>query len=408
MELETSFPDPNQYSNMGEGVELDIKKPAIACVARILSSSTQTSLSDPSVSTNVDNSPTDPEDQALSDGFFNDNLDDEQVAINESTSWVGGPAGAESRMAALQQRAAKQGWAITPAEVDLSALLFANNKNEIHVAKWRGQSCVSKVVKVANRGNLRNEDSDALCPVDQLVHEIGILSSLKHPDILRFMGANLETQPYFMVTEHMEGGDMETHFYVKSQTLGRPYCPPHFMVVRWASAITRALAYLHAVPVIHRDLKPLNLLLSKDFKELKVMDFGISCAVNASGYASGQARPLTGGLGTLRYIAPEVARHEPYTDRIDVYAFGLILYFMCSGKGPFSEIPDAVDVLKAFSKGKEIRPHLTSQLGDENLRRLMVECWAVKPKSRPAAEECVKRLQQRGPPPEQINCCSTM
>eukprot|EP00440_Ansanella_granifera_P014053 gb/GFBE01015270.1/.p1 GENE.gb/GFBE01015270.1/~~gb/GFBE01015270.1/.p1 ORF type:complete len:193 (+),score=23.28 gb/GFBE01015270.1/:1-579(+) len=180
----------------------------------------------------------------------------------------------------------------------------------------------------------------------------------------------------------------------------------------WFSSIARALGFLHACtrPIIHRDLKPLNLLLTRSL-DLKVTDFGLSkimrprlVKATTQDELLSPAPKMSGGVGTYRYMAPEVVRYEQYTDRIDVYAFALIMYYICSGKLPFYDTcgSDPELILKAYVRGEEPRPTLNSTVGTPELRELMKDAWAVVPAQRPSAQECVERLSRMP------SSCSTM
>jgi len=202
----------------------------------------------------------------------------------------------------------------------------------------------------------------------------------------------------FFLTEFMEGGDLERFYIKKSRQKGHPYRPSWQIFLKWASAIARALSFLHNCiqPVIHRDLKPMNLLLTKGM-DLKVSDFGISKLMHpkVSGVVNLPTEPLmSGGVGTWRYMAPEVVRYECYTDRVDIYSFALIMWFMSTGLNPFVEQfgDDAEIVLKEYLKGKEPRPDVTysgARCGPslpKDLHQFIKDCCHPA-QSRPAAIE---------------------
>ena len=157
-------------------------------------------------------------------------------------------------------------------------------------------------------------------------------------------------------------------------------------VVEWSSAVARALNFLHSRKMIHRDLKPMNLLLTKH-NEVKVSDFGISRML-----AEADSYNMTGGIGTWRYMAPEVVRHESYDEKVDIYALGLIMYFMSSGRAPFHHLGyEAKDILVEFRKGREPRP-LAAECSP-SLRPLAVAAWHVNPEKRPSARELLQKLR---------------
>ncbi|CAE7497144.1 STY17 [Symbiodinium natans] len=141
----------------------------------------------------------------------------------------------------------------------------------------------------------------------------------------------------------------------------------------------------------------MNLLLTKH-NELKVSDFGISRMLgDADSYV------MTGGIGTLRYMAPEagslfrilrkeVVRHGCYDEKVDIYALGLILYFMSSGRTPFHHLGElgARSVCAGFRRGSEPRP-LAAECHPA-LRPLMEAAWHAVPAQRPTARELLEDL----------------
>ena len=130
-------------------------------------------------------------------------------------------------------------------------------------------------------------------------------------------------------------GQLRFYFLQRKRRDGAIWRPCLKDVLEWCSAIARALSFLHNrdVPVIHRDLKPMNLFLTGCL-QLKVGDLGSSRRATREVM---DGFKMTGGLGTWRYMAPEMARHEHYNEKVDIYAFGLIMYFMSSGRMPFHQ-----------------------------------------------------------------------
>eukprot|EP00440_Ansanella_granifera_P058582 gb/GFBE01063493.1/.p1 GENE.gb/GFBE01063493.1/~~gb/GFBE01063493.1/.p1 ORF type:complete len:553 (+),score=110.23 gb/GFBE01063493.1/:1-1659(+) len=309
----------------------------------------------------------------------------------------------------LKAAAANEQWAIPAGEVHFGKCISTTIKSAVHIATWRGTKVVAKTIKdVASTGldpGHEASENTKKASREELLHEIRTLSTLRHPDLVLFLGASLDTNVYFFMTEFMEGGDVENYMQVQRlKSSSREFKPPKTVAMAWFSSIARALGFLHACtrPIIHRDLKPLNLLLTRSL-DLKVTDFGLSKIMRPQIMQTAlqddslpPAPKMSGGVGTYRYMAPEVVRYEQYTDRIDVYAFALIMYFICSGKLPFYDTcgSDPELILKAYIRGEEPRPTLNSSIGTSELRELMKDAWAVEPAQRPSAQECVERLSR--------------
>jgi len=233
-------------------------------------------------------------------------------------------------------------------------------------------------------------DQDLL---EELLHEIELLSSLRHPDLVLFIGACLDKDaPVMCVTEYMPGGDLERHFMAMRKKHQTPTWRPQFrQILDWSLAVARGLSFLHSreEPIVHRDLKPLNLLLTRH-GEVKIADLGISKMMAA---VVGDVYIMTGGVGSWLYMAPEVVRHQKYNEKVDIYAFALIMFFMSSGRHPFHEISkDPEVVLREFAKGKEPRPNVAEC--HAALRRPMAESWHVNQQQRPSAQRIVVQLRE--------------
>jgi len=169
----------------------------------------------------------------------------------------------------------------------------------------------------------------------------------------------------------------------------------------------------------------MNILLTEAL-DVKVTDFGISKAISkymgttysaGKDYTTGAAFPSnedslvgqsnsgnTGGVGSFRYMAPEVARHQAYTVKVDIYAFALILYFMSCGRRPFHDYEDVLEVLKEFTAGKEPRPKATEC--PARFRPIMEAAWDTVPANRPFAGELIERVVEAAAYPGKHYSCT--
>jgi len=298
--------------------------------------------------------------------------------------------GAKIQQGRLNNAAIQGCWAIDANDVAVGAELSCTLKSRVFRGKWRTIDVVVKY-PLEHVEALDHEEADEdTSPLGQLqyeevLHEIDILQSLRHPNLVLFLGACLQDQPVMFVTEYMPGGDLEQYYQAKGKACKGIYRPPVRHLLDWAKALCRALAFLHGCSrcIIHRDLKPLNLLLSQDLV-LKVADFGIS-KLSSSSHCS-DYKKMTGGVGSLRYMAPEIVRHQQYNEKADIYSAGLIFYFMSSGQAPYHERGTNPEVvLEEFWYGQEPRPR--SSECHQFLRHIMEAAWHQDAGSRPSATE---------------------
>src|ERR1035437_10192830 len=158
---------------------------------------------------------------------------------------------------------------------------------------------------------------------DRFQREAGIGEKLDHPKVMRVFGGEKRSRIY-MVMEWCEGRLLR-------QILEQGPLP-HDRAIRIAIAVLDGLDYIHANGVVHRDLKPENIMVDAE-DNIKLIDFGIAgdSAARRLTYAN-----FTAALGTPNYISPEQVKGKRGDGRSDIFALGVILFEMLTGKLPFS------------------------------------------------------------------------
>ena len=209
----------------------------------------------------------------------------------------------------------------------------------------------------------------------RFAREVDLAGRVGAACVPRFLGADTGAEVPWLATE-----------YVPGRTLGRHAreCGPltGVSVAAFALGVAEALTAIHAQGVVHRDLKPGNVILAPDGP--KVLDFGIARAVEET------ALTHTGGLvGTPGWIAPEQYRGAPATDRSDVFAWAGLVAFAATGRGPFGEGTSDVLVTRILHEP----PSLEGVPGD--LRGLLERALDKDPARRPAARDLWEELTRR-------------
>ncbi|KAJ3424129.1 leucine-rich repeat receptor protein kinase ems1 [Anaeramoeba flamelloides] len=204
--------------------------------------------------------------------------------------------------------------------------------------------------------------------------EIMMLSKTRHPNIVLFMGACTIYPNVFIVTEYCEEGSLY-HCLRKKKMIKNIN-----QKIRIAREIALAMNYLHLTKpriVIHRDLKSTNVLLDK-FGTVKIADFGMSRIKDES-------LKHTGFRGSPCWMAPEVFRNENYSEKIDVYSYGIVLWEIFTKKFPYKGIKNPMQI--AFNVGfKNLRPSI-EKITDLKWRSLITRCWDKNPSKRPSFQE---------------------
>ena len=236
-----------------------------------------------------------------------------------------------------------------------------------------------------------NPSLAATVSVVRFQREIMMVAKLNHPNIVPILSAGeADGLPYFIMP------------YIEGESLrGRIIRGPLSLreTVAILKDVTRALAYAHSAGVVHRDIKPDNILLAGT--AAVVTDFGVAKAVSAArerGVTYPQpGHTITGvgiSLGTPMYMAPEQAAADPNADsRVDLYALGIVAYEMLVGSPPFhGRTPQAL----LAAQLTELPPPLSSRRYDVPLALsdLVMKCLEKDPADRPrAAAELVRTLE---------------
>lgn len=220
--------------------------------------------------------------------------------------------------------------------------------------------------KVLDRKYAENKEA-----IERFRREARNAASLRHPNIVATHDrGETENGTYYIVMEYLEGGTLEDLI----QEAGGPLPPREAAEI--ALEIADALAVAHENDVIHRDIKPQNILLSAT-GEAKVADFGIARAASATTMT--QAGSI---LGTVHYISPEQALGDQASPKSDLYSLGVVLYEMLTGELPY-EAETPVGVIMKHVSGLTRTAREENPLVPEELDDLVSRLLTKDPEDRP-------------------------
>ncbi|XP_071006437.1 mitogen-activated protein kinase kinase kinase 7-like isoform X1 [Oncorhynchus clarkii lewisi] len=230
-------------------------------------------------------------------------------------------------------------------------------------AKWKGKDVAIKTIESESERKA-------------FIVELRQLSRVNHPNIVKLYGSC--NNPVCLVMEYAEGGSL---YNVLHGAEPLPcYTASHAM--SWCFQCSQGVAYLHGMKpkaLIHRDLKPPNLLLVAGGTVLKICDFGTACDIQTH---------MTNNKGSAAWMAPEVFEGSNYSEKCDVFSWGIILWEVITRRKPFDEIGGpAFRIMWAVHNGT--RPPLIKSL-PKPIESLMTRCWSKDPSQRPSMEEIVK------------------
>ncbi|GJM97042.1 hypothetical protein PR202_ga13937 [Eleusine coracana subsp. coracana] len=254
-------------------------------------------------------------------------------------------------------------------------------------------------IKVLNRGSTLEEKATLEA---RFIREVNMMCKVKHENLVKFIGACKE--PLMVIVSELLPG-MSLKNYLNSI---RPNQLDTHTAISYALDIAHAMECLHANGIIHRDLKPDNLLLTANRKKLKLTDFGLAREETVT-------EMMTAETGTYRWMAPELystvtlrrGEKKHYTNKVDVYSFGIVLWELLTNKMPFegmsnlqaayaaafqvsSEYTDVSHILLFIQQQK--RPAFPEDTPQE-LVFIVQSCWVEDPSMRPGFSQIIRMLE---------------
>ncbi|KAG4981318.1 hypothetical protein JHK85_035276 [Glycine max] len=299
-------------------------------------------------------------------------------------------------------------WNIDFSELTVGTRVGIGFFGEVFRGIWNGTDVA---IKVFLEQDLTAENMEDFC------NEISILSRLRHPNVILFLGACTKPPRLSMVTEYMELGSLYYLIHLNGQKkklnwrrrlrMLRDICNSvlsfmniditHFKCQLFHDTgkttfgllnidennlvVCRGLMCIHRMKVVHRDLKSANCLVNKHWT-VKICDFGLSRIMTESPMRDSSS------AGTPEWMAPELIRNEPFTEKCDIFSLGVIMWELCTLNRPWEGVPPERVVYSVANEGSRL------EIPEGPLGRLISECWA-ECHERPSCEEILSRLNMR-------------
>ena len=216
--------------------------------------------------------------------------------------------------------------------------------------------------------------------IDSFRRESQAAASMSHPNIVNIYDVGREGNIHYIVMELIEGRTLSD--YIKEQ--GQMSYPK---VIALSKQIAAALAFAHKNHIIHRDVKPHNVMITPN-GTAKITDFGIAKAVNAATIVDN----TEGIIGSVHYFSPEQARGGYVDEKSDIYSLGIVMYEMLTGRVPFDG-DNPVNIALMHINGEMIPPSKLVPGVPPALEHIILKCTDKYPVNRYAsAEELIEAL----------------
>lgn len=271
----------------------------------------------------------------------------------------------------------RENWAIDFKEIVFGPRIGAGGFGEVYKCKYD-----KKLVAVKTLQKIEDDDPQAL--MAEFMVEMKLMSKLRHPNIVEFIGACIHNPNLAIILEFMPGGSLYRAIHRRRRNMLGSF--PLLKTVWIAYGVAKGMAHLHSQypVVIHRDVKSPNVLLGTNVREVKITDFGLS-RLRVNSYVN------TGPGGTPEWMAPELLRQDPFNEKSDVFSFGVILWELVMCEKPWRDDHPMQIVFKVGSRGEKL-PTPPPESCEPELREMIVECFADDPKRRPDFKSIVDRL----------------
>lgn len=261
-----------------------------------------------------------------------------------------------------------QNWLIDANDLTTGKTIGHSSFGAVTEGKFKGTKVAVKTiqrdVKMSNNFETFKKEAELNC-------------QMRHPNIVLFMGISIQPTQVCIITELMSRGNVRDLLVGNSK--GKKIRLDWQLRQQWALDTAQGMGYLHShnPPMIHRDLKTTNLLVDRGMN-VKICDFGLS-RIRSD-------KPMS-VVGTVQFSAPEILRHEQYTEKVDVFSFGTVLWELYTRRAVFQGIPQ-IEVYNAVIEGK--MPTVDSNC-DARYEGLMRSCWALNPAERPDFQDIIER-----------------
>jgi tRNA A-37 threonylcarbamoyl transferase component Bud32 len=291
---------------------------------------------------------------------------------------------------------------------------------EIYLGNWQGKKVAIKKLTLKN---LRVGDNN----LSKFINEINIISSLRHPNIVLYMGASVDKGNYYMISEYLPNGTLFDLLHNNNNTNSNNnnknnnnygeninnnslistnnnsinnnnnffnfnnfdnYSKNSFYLndsnkIKIALQIALVIKYLHSRKIVHCDLKSPNILIDKNYN-IKLGDFGLSRFIGKN------SENIKGKIGTPHWMAPEILLGGKYEYHSDIFSYGMILWEILTGDIPYNNIdPKKIENLITNEKNIVKVP----DYGNLILRKLCKSCINYEPEKRPSIDEILKELK---------------
>ena len=246
-------------------------------------------------------------------------------------------------------------WEIDRKEIKLVEKVGTGQFGEVWKGLWNKTTLVA--VKTLKPGAMDHSE---------FLQEAAIMRKLRHENILQLYAVSTKKKPIYIISEFMTHGSLLEYLHSKGRLC------KHFELMKIVNQIIAGMSYLEENSYVHRDLAARNILVG-DNLVCKVADFGLARLIEAGVYEQDKAKVA------VRWTAPEVALYNRFSNKSDVWSFGIVLYEIITyGRTPYPGMTN-MEVLQKVEQGYRMPQPKNCTYQFHNL---MLKCWRAEPEHR--------------------------
>lgn len=262
-----------------------------------------------------------------------------------------------------------------------SGMSTSGNQGNFKLLEQLGKGSYGRVYKVRkqNTGQIAAvkqiplpKDAKQVSSIEQ---EISLMENLKHDCIVQYSGTERNEKYIYIFMEYCSEGSLQ-------QMLEKEGVFPEPLIKAYTKQILEGLAYLHSEKIVHRDLKCGNILVDH-LGKLKLADFGCSKIIREL-----ESQQMHSFKGTIHFMAPEVVDHAYYSEKSDIWALGVMIMQMLTGRPPFIHYADRMQLMN-FIRNLKQPPTLPPNISEE-LKEFLRNCLAIHPDDRMSSQELLQ------------------
>eukprot|EP01156_Anaeramoeba_ignava_P014827 Anaeramoba_ignava/a610504_31.p1 GENE.a610504_31~~a610504_31.p1 ORF type:complete len:1030 (-),score=348.18 a610504_31:135-2972(-) len=262
-------------------------------------------------------------------------------------------------------------WEIKPKDFIRGEMIGVGEFGVVYKGKWLGIDIAIKTLLVQD---LQENE------IFEFKQDLMEISNLRHPKLVQFLGASFEPPNISIINEFIPKKTLRHILQNKKIEIQTS------TALQWAIDIAKTMHYLHSCNpcVVHHDLKTDNILVGND-NSIKISDFGFLKTKKII------ANKTNRGMGNPAFTAPEILKNEDYTNKSDIYSFGILLWEITTREIPFHQMNPLQLAIAVLSQGK--RPTIPYSCPPQ-VAALIKSCWDEKPESRPTFEVVYQNLEK--------------